>query len=113
MIRVQKTKAIKRLSKNIRSKRGATLVELIATVAILSIVASLSLQAIIVAAEESQRVKIISESQRAISLIEKQINTYARNATRIDMVTYNELFAFVVMLIAVIDLVVKLINKRK
>lgn len=89
MIRFQKTKAIKRLSKNIRSKRGATLVELIATVAILSIVASLSLQAIIVAAEESQRVKIISESQRAISLIEQQINTYARNATRIDMVTYN------------------------
>ena len=31
----------------------------------------------------------------------------------VNMVTYSELFAFVVMLIAVIDLVVKLINKRK
>jgi len=29
------------------------------------------------------------------------------------MVTYEALFAFVVMLVAVIDIVIKLINKRK
>ncbi len=89
MVLMKKTNAIKRLSKKIKSKRGATLVELIATVAILSIVASLSLQAIFIAAEQSRRVSDISECQRAVSLMQEQISTYSRNATRIDMVTQN------------------------
>lgn len=89
MFTLKKTKALKRLSKCVKSKRGATLIELVATIAILSIVASLSLQAIFIAGEQSRRVNDISECQRVVSLMEKQISMYARNATKIDFVTEN------------------------
>lgn len=78
------TKTIERLGKKAKSKRGSTLVELIATVAILSIVATLSLQAMFMAAEEYRRAKNISEAQRSISLLQKNLNSYVRNATQIE-----------------------------
>lgn len=86
MNRLFKTKAMKRLTKNIKSKRGATLVELIATVAILTIVASLSLEAMYIAAEEYRRVESISECERSISLLQDNLNLYAKNATYIKLV---------------------------
>ncbi|MEE1124797.1 MAG: type II secretion system protein [Acutalibacteraceae bacterium] len=86
MNRLLKTKAMKRLTKNVKSKRGATLVELIATVAILTIVASLSLEAMYIAAEEFRRVESISECERSISLLQDNLNLYAKNATYIKLV---------------------------
>ena len=47
-----KSGTIRRIGKKAKSKRGATLVELIATVAILAIVSSLSFQAIFIASEQ-------------------------------------------------------------
>ncbi len=81
-----KTDYIRRLGKKCRSKRGTTLVELIATVAILSIVATFSLQAIMIAHEENTRVNNISLSQRSISLMQENFNVYVKNAVEVELV---------------------------
>ncbi len=86
MNRLLKTDAMKRLTKKIKNKRGATLVELIATIAILSIVASLSFEAMYMAAEEFRRVKSISECERSISLLQDNLNMYIKNASYIKLV---------------------------
>lgn len=86
MTRLFKSNAMKSLTKKCRSKRGVTLIEMIATVAILSIVASLSLEAIVIAGEEFRRVQALSECQRSISLFQENVNIYAKNAVSIDMV---------------------------
>lgn len=91
MTRLFKSDAMKRLTKKCRSKRGTTLVEMIATVAILSIVASLSLEAIAIAGEEFRRVKALSECERSISLFQENVNIYAKNAVRIDLVDVNSI----------------------
>lgn len=83
MNRFIKTDAMKRLTKKVKNKRGATLVELIATVAILSIVASLSFEAIFMASEEYRRVSTMSECERSISLMQENLNLYAKNAENI------------------------------
>lgn len=84
-----KTDAIRRLGKKSKSKRGATLVELIATVAILAIVASLSFQAIFIASEEYRRVTKLSECQRSISLMQENLNRYAKTAVKIELKSYS------------------------
>ncbi len=81
-----KTDYIKRISRKIKSKKGTTLVEMIATVAILSIVASLSLQALVMAREENRRVDNVSVAQRSISLLQENFNKYLRNAIKIEMI---------------------------
>lgn len=85
MIKLFKTNAMKHLTKKCKSKRGATLIELIATIAILSIVASLSLEAMAIAGEEFRRVKALSECERSVSLFQENVNLYAKNATSIDL----------------------------
>lgn len=82
-----KTDAIRRLGKKSKSKRGATLVELIATVAILAIVASLSFQAIFIASEEYRRVTKLSECQRSISLMQENLNRYAKTAVKVGLIS--------------------------
>ncbi len=84
------TDYIRRLGKKVKSKRGSTLIELIATVAILSIVATFSLQAIMIAHEESIRVNNVSVSQRSISLMQKNLNKYVKNTVAIDLVNVND-----------------------
>lgn len=84
-----KTDAIRRLGKKSKSKRGATLVELIATVAILAIVASLSFQAIFIASEEYRRVTKLSECQRSISLMQENFNRYVKTAVKIELKSYS------------------------
>lgn len=84
-----KTDAICRLGKKSKSKRGATLVELIATVAILAIVASLSFQAIFIASEEYRRVTKLSECQRSISLMQENLNRYVKTAVKIELKSYS------------------------
>jgi len=85
------TDYIRRLGKRVtRSKRGSTLVELIATLAILSIVATFSLQAIMIAHEESIRVNNVSVSQRSISLMQENLNKYVKNTVEIDLVNVAE-----------------------
>lgn len=86
MNKLFKTEAMKRLKKSIKSKRGTTLVELVATVAILAIVASLSFEAMHMAAEEYRRAETISEAERSISLLQDNLNMYAKNATSIEFV---------------------------
>lgn len=86
MNKLLKTEAMKRLTKRVKSKRGTTLIELIATVAILSIIASLSFEAMFMAAEEFRRVRAISESERSISLFQDNLNLYAKNAIDIEFV---------------------------
>ena len=71
-----KSGTIRRIGKKAKSKRGATLVELIATVAILAIVSSLSFQAIFIASEEYQRATKISECQRSVSLMQRNLDKY-------------------------------------
>ncbi len=85
-----KTDYIRRLGKKFRSKRGTSLVELIATVAILGIVATFSFQAIIIANDENTRVNNISVSQRSISLMQKNFNLYVKNAVEIELVNVTE-----------------------
>ncbi len=82
-----KTDAIRRLGKKSKSKRGATLVELIATVAILAIVASLSFQAIFIASEEYRRVTKLSECQRSISLMQENLNRYTKTAVKVELLS--------------------------
>lgn len=78
-----KTSAIRRIGKKAKSKRGATLVELIATVAILAIVSSLSFQAIFIASEEYRRATKISECQRSISLMQRNLDKYIKTAVKV------------------------------
>lgn len=89
MKRLFKTSAMKNLTRKIKTKRGATLVELIAVIAILSIVASLSVEAMYMAAEEYRRVRTVSESERSISLMQENIDLYAKNAVDIDFENYD------------------------
>lgn len=77
---------MKRLTKKAKTKRGATLIELIATVAILSIVASLSLEAMFIAGEEYRRVAKVAECERSISLMQENLNLYVKNAKDIRFV---------------------------
>lgn len=86
MNKLLKTEAMKRLTKGAKSKRGATLIELVATVAILSIIASLSFEAMFIAAEEFRRVRSISESERSIALFQDNLNLYAKNAVDVELV---------------------------
>lgn len=78
-----KSSAIRRIGQKAKSKRGATLVELIATVAILAIVSSLSFQAIFIASEEYQRATKISECQRSISLMQRNLDKYIKTAVKV------------------------------
>ncbi len=78
-----KSSTIRRIGKKAKSKRGATLVELIATVAILAIVSSLSFQAIFIASEEYQRATKISECQRSISLVQRNLDKYIKTAVKV------------------------------
>lgn len=84
------TDYIRRLAKKCRSKRGTTLIELIATVAILSIVATFSMQAIIIAHEENTRVTNVSVSQRSISLMQSNLNKYVKNVVQIELIDVSE-----------------------
>ena len=84
-----KTDYIRRIGKKMKSKRGTTLVEMIATVAILSIVATMSLQAMVIANEEYRRVDNTSASQRSVSLMQKNFNAYLKNATEVQLVDYS------------------------
>lgn len=86
MNKLFKTEAMKRLKKNVKSKRGTTLIEMIATVAILAIVASLSFEAMFMASEEFRRVEALSEAERSISLLQDNLNMYAKNAIGIEFV---------------------------
>lgn len=86
MNKLFKTEAMKRLKKSVKSKRGTTLIEMIATVAILAIVASLSFEAMFMASEEFRRVEALSEAERSISLLQDNLNMYAKNATGIKFV---------------------------
>lgn len=86
MNKLFKTDAIKRLTKRTKTKRGATLIEMIATVAILSIVASLSFEAMYMAAEEYRRVSTIAECERSISLLQENLNMYVKNAVDIRLI---------------------------
>ncbi|MEE0858592.1 MAG: type II secretion system protein [Acutalibacteraceae bacterium] len=86
MKRPFKTDALKRLGRKAKSKRGTTLIEMVATVAILSIVALLSLQAVFIANEEYRRVHNISEAQRSISLMQENLNKYLKTATDIRLI---------------------------
>lgn len=94
MTRVFKSDAMRRLTKKCKSKRGTTLVELIATVAILAIVTSLSLEAMVIAGEEFRRVEALSECERSVSLFQENVNLYAKNATKIDLVDLSNDAAF-------------------
>lgn len=78
-----KSGTIRRIGKKAKSKRGATLVELIATVAILAIVSSLSFQAIFIASEEYQRATKISECQRSVSLMQRNLDKYIKTAVKV------------------------------
>ncbi len=80
-----KTDAIRRLGKKAKSKRGATLVEMVATLAILTIVATLSLEAMFIARSEQSRITNISESQRSISLMQENLNKYLKTAVDIEL----------------------------
>lgn len=80
-----KTDAIKRLGKKAKSKRGATLIEMVATLAILTIVATLSLEAMFIARSEQSRITNISESQRSISLMQENLNKYLKTAVDIEL----------------------------
>ena len=80
---------MKNLTRKVKTKRGATLVELIAVIAILSIVAGLSVEAMYMAAEEYRRVRTVSESERSISLMQENIDLYAKNAVDIDFENYD------------------------
>lgn len=86
MNKLFKTEAMKRLKKSVKSKRGTTLIEMIATVAILAIIASLSFEAMFMASEEFRRVEAISEAERSISLLQDNLNMYAKNSTGIKFV---------------------------
>lgn len=80
------TDTIKRIGKKAKSKRGTTLIEMMATVAILSIVATMSLQAMFIAAEEYRKTKNLSEAQRSISLMQRNINRYLKGAVDVKLV---------------------------
>lgn len=80
-----RTDAIKRFGKKAKSKRGATLIEMVATVAILSIVATLSFEAMFIAADEQRRINNLSESQRSISLMQENLNKYLKTAVTIEL----------------------------
>lgn len=80
---------MKRLKRKVKSRRGATLVELIATMTILTIVASLSFEAMFIAAEEYRRVASLSECERSISLLQENLNLYVKNASYIRLVDAN------------------------
>lgn len=80
-----KTDAIRRLGKKAKSKRGTTLIEMIATLAILTIVATLSLEAMFMAYSEQRRVDNISKSQRSISLMQENLNKYLKTAVDIEL----------------------------
>lgn len=80
-----RTDAIKRLGKKAKSKRGATLIEMVATVAILSIVATLSLEAMFIASSEQRRVTNLSEAQRSISLMQENLNKYLKTAVYVEL----------------------------
>lgn len=86
MNKLLKTEAMKRLTKSVRNKRGTTLIEMIATVAILAIIASLSFEAMFMAAEEFRRVESISTAERSIALFQENLNLYTKNATKIEFV---------------------------
>lgn len=90
MNRLCKTNAMNRLKRKIKSRRGATLVELVATMAILTIVASLSFEAMFIAAEEYRRVASLSECERSISLLQENLNLYVKNASYIRLVDAND-----------------------
>lgn len=83
MIKLFKTSSMKRLTKKFKTKRGATLIEMIATVAILSIVASLSFEAMFMAGEEYRRVARVADCERSISLMQENLNLYVKNAVDI------------------------------
>lgn len=80
------TDKIKRMGKKAKSKRGATLIEMVATVAILSIVATMSLQSMFMAAEEYRRVDNLSQAQRSISLMQENFSKYAKTAVNVELV---------------------------
>ena len=82
-----RTDTIKRFGKKAKSKRGATLIEMVATLAILTIVATLSLEAMFMAYSEQARITNISESQRSISLMQENLNKYLKTAVDMDLCT--------------------------
>lgn len=77
---------MKRLKKSVRNKRGTTLIEMVATVAILAIIASLSFEAMFMATEEFRRVESISQAERSISLFQDNLNLHTKNAIKIEFI---------------------------
>lgn len=79
------TEQIKRFARlHAKSKKGTTLIELVATIAILGIVSSISLGALYSMADIAKAGQKVSVSQRVCTLFSKQLSLYGRNASNID-----------------------------
>ena len=82
------TKRIQRFAvRHSKSKKGSTLIELVATIAILGIVSSISLSALYAMANIAKNGEKISVSQRTSALLSEQFLVYGNTATAIETYT--------------------------
>lgn len=92
------TKKIQRFAvRHSKSKKGSTLIELVATIAILGIVSSISISALHAMANIAKNGEKISVAQRTCALLSDQFLTYSKSATQIlkytempDLTIYND-----------------------
>ena len=78
------SQTVKRISKTYaKSKKGATLVELVCTIVILGIVSSISLSALYSLSQIAVKGQNISQAQRSCALISEQLAVYAKTANKL------------------------------
>lgn len=86
MQKVQRTK-LKNLTRKVKNKKGATLVELLAVVCILGIVATLSFSAVFSAGVQVKKLSEISSAQKTSALVQYYIMVYGKAADRVQTFT--------------------------